>query len=92
MPDILNNVGRRFLTFCKFQFELINSDINDRDKHQVAINFYSDPLIWHDTIDNYLLISAHFAENQLHAENNSIPVNLMQLQPYVNISSLQYFN
>ncbi|RAV46973.1 hypothetical protein DIU36_30235 [Mucilaginibacter rubeus] len=92
MPDILNNVGRRFLTFSKFQLEIINSDISDKDKHQVAVNFYSEPLFWHDTIDNYLLISAQQAENQLNVENNCISTNLMQLQPYINITSLQYHN
>jgi len=92
MPDILNNIGRRFLTFSKFQLEIINSDINDKDNHQVAINFYSEPLVWHDTIDNYLLISSHQPENQPIAENNCISTNLMQLQPYINISSLQYHN
>ncbi|WP_413667028.1 hypothetical protein ACEN9X_21170 [Mucilaginibacter sp. Mucisp86] len=92
MPDILNNIGRRFLTFSKFQLEIINSDINDKDKHQVAINFYSEPLMWHDTIDNYLLISAQSVENQSTVENNGVVTNLMQLQPYINISSLQYYN
>ncbi|QEM11276.1 MULTISPECIES: hypothetical protein [Mucilaginibacter] len=92
MPDILNNVGRRFLTFSRFQFEIINSDINDKDKHQVAVNFYSAPLIWHDTIDSYLLISDHLPENQPSAEGDAISTNLMQLQPYVNISSLQYLD
>lgn len=92
MPDILNNIGRRFLTFSKFQLEIINSDINDKDKHQVAVNFYSQPLIWHDTIDSYLLISDHTPEIPLFTENNNISTNLMQLQPYINISSLQYHN
>jgi len=92
MPDILNNIGRRFLAFSKFQLEIINSDINDKDKHQVAINFYSEPLVWHDTIDNYLLISAQSVENQAIVENNGVVTNLMQLQPYINISSLQYHN
>lgn len=86
MPDILNNIGRRFLTFNKFQLEIINSDINDKDKHQVAVNFYSEPLVWHDTIDSYLLLSVNSPEN------NSISTNLMQLQPYINISSLEYHN
>lgn len=44
MPDILNNLGRHFLRFNRFQFELINSDLTDKSKHQVAINFVSEPL------------------------------------------------
>jgi hypothetical protein len=92
IPDILNNIGRRFLTFDRFQLEIINSDINDKEKHQVAVNFYSAPLIWHDTIDSYMLISDHAPKSQPLAENDSILTNLIQLQPYLNISSLQYLN
>lgn len=92
MPDILNNLGRRFLTFNKFQLEIINSDINDKAKHQVALNFYSEPMIWHDTIDNFLLISDHLPENKLLDESSKALTNLMQIQPYVNIYSLQYLN
>ena len=92
MPDILNNLGRRFLTFSKFQMEIINSDINDKAKHQIALNFYSEPMVWHDTIDNFLLISDHLPENKLPDENTKALTNLMQIQPYVNIYSLQYLN
>ncbi|MDQ1140298.1 hypothetical protein [Pedobacter agri] len=32
IPDILDNLGRRFLTFENFKFEIINSDFNDIEK------------------------------------------------------------
>lgn len=92
MPDILNNLGRRFLAFNKFQLEIINSDIDEKVKHQVAISFYSEPMIWHDTVDNFLLISDHLPENKLLDETRKLLTNLMQIQPYVNIYSLQYLN
>lgn len=57
VPDILNNSGKRFLKFHNFRFEIINSSMTDQSKHSVAISFYSQPLIWHDTIGNYLLVS-----------------------------------
>ncbi|PWK80062.1 hypothetical protein LX99_00526 [Mucilaginibacter oryzae] len=92
MPDLLNNLGRRFLTFKKFKLEIINSDIIDMAKHQVAISFYSEPMVWHDTIGDFLLVSDHLPENQLPGENNKAITNLIQIQPYLNISSLQYLN
>jgi hypothetical protein len=88
MPDILNVLGRRFLKFNTFQFEIINSDINDRDKHVVAVSFFSEPMIWHETVDNYLLVSPC-------NEGNSIPggteilTNLFQLQSYLNIHAIK---
>jgi len=83
IPDILNNLGKHFLRFNQFQFEIINSDIQDKTKHQVAFNFYSEPLVWHDTIQNYLLVS------EKKAGEEEILTNLFQLQPYLNIHSLQ---
>jgi hypothetical protein len=88
MPDILNVLGRRFLKFNTFQFEIINSDINDRDKHVVAVSFFSEPMIWHETVDNYLLVSPC-------NEGSSIPggteilTNLFQLQSYLNIHAIK---
>jgi hypothetical protein len=84
IPDVLNNLGKHFLTFNTFQFEIINSDIQDIKKHQVAINFYSLPLIWHDTIGNYLLLS-----EKINQTGNVVFTHLFQLQPYVSIYSLQ---
>lgn len=86
MPDILNTLGRRFLKFNAFQFEIINSDINDREKHTVAVNFFSEPLIWHDTIDNYLLVSIYDDKADTEGE---VLTNLFQLQPYLNIHSVK---
>lgn len=87
IPDILDNLGRRFLTFENFKFEIINSDINDPEKHKVAVNFFSKPLIWHDTIDNLLLVS-QFKEN----DEEETFTNLFQLQPFVSIHSIKNIN
>jgi hypothetical protein len=86
VPDMLNNVGKRFLKFNKFQLEIINSDINDKAKHQVAINFYTEPLIWHHTVENFLLLSDY---KPAETENEEVLTNLFQVQPYVNIYSLK---
>jgi len=83
VPDILNNLGKHFLRFNKYQFEIINSDLQDKTKHQVAFNFYSEPLVWHDTIQNYLLVS------EKKTGEGEVLTNLFQLQPYLNIYSLQ---
>lgn len=82
IPDIVNNLGKHFLKFSKYQFEIINSDLQDITKHQVAFNFYSEPLTWHDTIGNFLLVS------EKSTTVGEIFTNLFQLQPYLNIHSL----
>jgi hypothetical protein len=83
VPDVLDNLGRHFLRFSKFQFEIINSDVLDKSRHQVAVNFYSEPLRWHDTVGAYLLVSEEPATG---AERLT---NMFQLQPYLIIHSLQ---
>ena len=84
VPDVLDNLGRRFLKFDKFQFELINSDLHDPGKHQVAISFFTEPLVWHETVGAYLLVSPVVAP-----AGEAVPVHTFQLQPYLAIHTLQ---
>jgi len=86
IPDILNTIGKRFMKFEKYQFELINSDIRNISNHQIAINFYSEPLLWLDTIDDYLLLSDVIPQEE------TVLTNLFRLQPFVNIHSLTINN
>ena len=83
VPDVLDNLGRRFLKFDKFQFELINSDLLDPSKHQVAVSFFTEPLVWHATVGTYLIASAEGASGA------AAPMHTFQLQPYLAIHSLQ---
>ena len=85
MPDILNNLGKHFLQFTGYRFEIINSDIKNKTGHQVAINFFSEPLAWHDTAGGYLLVSP------LNGEKNEdgILTDLVQLQSFLSIYSLK---
>ncbi|CAM4383857.1 hypothetical protein SAMN06265348_11463 [Pedobacter westerhofensis] len=82
IPDIYNILGNKFLNFKSFHFEIINSDITQRSAHQVAINFYSEPLIWHDSIGSYLLVS------QKDAKQPEL-TDLVKLVPFLSINSLK---
>lgn len=57
LPDIQDNLGRQCLTFSDYRFEIINSDIKNKANHQVAINFYSEALLWHHSTNQHLLVS-----------------------------------
>jgi hypothetical protein len=82
IPDILNSRGKQFLVFKAYQFEIINSNINNKAEHQVAVNFYSEPLIWHDTIGDQMLVSP--ADNK----EDEIKPDLFQLRPFLAIYSM----
>ena len=84
VPDQLNSLGRLFLPFNQYRFEIINSDVKDKTKHQVAINFFTDHLVWHDTINNQLLVSIPG-----NIENGEILTELFTLPPFVSIYSLK---
>jgi hypothetical protein len=83
IPDIANNIGRQFLSFKQFKFEIINSDLNDMTKHSVAINFYSEPLIWHETVGPYLLTSS------FNAPEGEILTDLFAVQSFLTIHSIK---
>lgn len=79
MPDVVNNIGKTFLSFNQFNFEIIHSHVQNKLLHSIAINFYSDPLQWQATIGEYLLLSdAGTDETQTH---------LYRIQPFVNINT-----
>jgi hypothetical protein len=84
VPDLLNSLGRLFLPFNQYRFEIINSDVKDKTKHQVAINFFTDHLVWHDTINNQLLVSIPG-----NSENGEILTELFTLPLFVSIYSLK---
>lgn len=85
VPDVVNALGKHFLRFQHFRFEIINSDVLDSTKHQVAINFYSGSLIWHDTIDGQLVVSREKTE-----KDGIYAIEQFPLQPFLAIHSLQY--
>lgn len=83
IPDLLNVLGRRFLKFNNFQFEIINSDRTEVARHQVALSFYSEPLTWHDTINDHLLLSDPMQQG------DEVLTHLFKLPAFVNIHSLK---
>lgn len=85
VPEVLNNLGRHFLSFQQWQFEIINSDTEKKDSHQIAINFFSDPMQWHDTVANYLLLSPTTSVNN----KEEVFTHLLELKPFLTIHSIK---
>lgn len=84
IPDVLDNLGKHFLHFTNYRFEVINSDLYDKSVHQVAINFFSEPMKWFETIENYMLISSAVTNNE-----EGVPTHLLELKPFLSICSLK---
>lgn len=84
VPDVLDNLGRRFLRFKTYRFEIIDSAINDPSIHRVAISFISEPLWWLDTVGEYVLLA-----EPTDATTGPLSTILFKLPPYVSINSIQ---
>jgi hypothetical protein len=85
IPGVLDNLGRHFLSFTHFRFEIINSDIERKENHQVAINFFSGPVQWLDTIGNYLLVAAVEGEKT----EDGLSTHLLELKPFLGIYTVK---
>ncbi|MBA4853486.1 hypothetical protein [Emticicia sp. BO119] len=88
IPDITNAHHQLCLPFKNFRFEIVQSHNKNKEEHIVAIYFYSEPIIWIDTIDNQLLISYSKQKEALGA-GNEISTDLISLQLLLSISSFQ---
>lgn len=87
IPDIVNALGKVFLPFENYRFEIINSDLRDKTKHQVAINFYSPDLEWHETIGEQLLISLPQEDR-----SGEILTEQFSMQPFLSVYSIKAKN
>lgn len=86
MPDVTNVLGKIFLPFANYKFEIIESDIANQAVHKVAVSFISKPIAWHDTINGALLISLNGNKD---ANDNALLTEMVTLQSFLSIFSLK---
>lgn len=84
-PDITDELGRRFLPIENFQLELINSHFRQIEKHQIALVFKSSPFIWHETVNDLLIISAPSKST-----DKNFNTHTLKLSRGLSISQLSY--
>ncbi|GAB4043600.1 hypothetical protein [Spirosoma jeollabukense] len=88
IPDIANVSGKLCLPFTQFKFDIIQSHVQNKEAHKIAIAFYSDPLTWIDTLNNQLFI-AYGDQREALRDGKEIDTDMIALQPYLSISSFQ---
>lgn len=86
IPDITNVLSKTCLPFKNYKFEIIESDLVNNSLHKVAVEFISEPLTWHDTINNSLLISVD--ENR-DANDDAMLTDMITMQPFLSIFSVK---
>lgn len=88
MPDMVNAFGKPCLPFTNFNFEILASHVTQKEAHQIAIYFYSDPLTWFDTVADQLLLAVGDKRADWQA-GNDISTELITLPPGSSIWSFQ---
>jgi len=88
IPDIANAHQQLCLPFKNFRFEIIQSHTKRKEEHKVAIYFYTEPIIWIDTIDTQLLI-AYGNQNDKVRNGEEIQTDLITMKSFLSISSFQ---
>ena len=86
IPDITNVTGKTCLPFRNYKYDIIESDLANEAQHKIAIDFISEPLIWHDTIDNKLLISVNDNRDE---NDGAILTDMIEMQPFLSIFSIK---
>ena len=90
IPDIANTHGKLCLPFKNFKFEIIDSHIHEKAQHKVAIYFYSEPVIWIETVHNQLLISYETAFENI-VVGKEMETDMIPLVPFLSISHFKKF-
>jgi hypothetical protein len=85
IPDIVNSLGRQCLSFKNYHFEIIQSDTRDKSLHRVAINFFSEPMVWYETIGSSLLLGAANASTG----QDEVLTTLVPMQSFLDIYSIK---
>lgn len=88
IPDIVNMHEQLCLPFKNFRFGVIQSHIQNKEEHKVAIYFYSEPMLWIDSIENKLVIASG-SQIEAFKPGAEISTDLIAIQPLLSISSFQ---
>lgn len=52
---VLDKAGTYILSLKQYCFGMINSDKENKAMHQAAVNFFSEPVNWHDSVGGLCL-------------------------------------
>ena len=90
IPDIQNALGNTCLPLEDYSFEIIESNNNNKEEHQIAIYFYSELLTWIDTVDNQLLLT-YGDQREALEQGEEVATDMIKLHPMLGISSFQKY-
>ena len=84
IPNLATTLGKSIL-FETHEFEVIDTDITNKQMHQVAIIYTSKPLVLHEIIGEYILVSY----NNTTDEQKAATTFMVKMQAQLSVSSYQ---
>ena len=89
IPEAVNVFSKPCVPFKKFRFEIVQSHVMNRDQHKVAIYFYSEPLIWIESINSNQLLFALGDQSESLSNGNKVDTEVLVMSPNLTICSYQ---
>jgi len=89
IPDVVNLSGKPWIPFENFQFEIVGSHRHLRDKHRVAITFFSKEVLWIASYHDRLLV-APVDQHELLIAGQKIQPDSVTLNTNIFIHSFQW--
>ena len=86
MPDVVSVLNKSCVPFRNYKFEIIESDLTNGAAHKIAIDFISEPLMWHDTVNGCLLVSVNESYD---ANDGAMLTEMIAMQSLLSIFSLK---
>jgi hypothetical protein len=78
IPGFFNVFGKPVMPFKNFRFDIIESSITHKEKHKVAISFYSEPVLWHESFNDAMIVSIHRPDSEMSTteftETETLPI------------------
>lgn len=85
IPVMLDNAGVRKLSFERYEFEILASDITDRARHEVSLTYFTGVVTLYDIVGEYLLLAPGDRRN----DKASVETLLVRVQPHLTIVAYQ---
>ncbi len=80
IPELHDTLDYTAIHFENYQFTLLNSQINNKDSHKIAITYFSNPLILLDTLGDYMVLAEEY-----YLQSSRVETFVLKMQPMLSI-------
>lgn len=83
MPDVVDTLNKRCLPFVNYRFQILNTNFNQKEKHRVQIDFFSEPLYLIEAFGDTLWLGLVQAE-----QDENMVTFMVKMQPNLMIINI----